>query len=82
MKWGKRTGADMTDANKPIGYFIELRNLSAGRQIFSAATSDVTKEQFDKLWHSVGDSIYKMQSAVDVDRWQQFELRITPITHT
>jgi len=75
----------MTDGNKPLGYFIELRNLSAGRQIFSAATSDVTKEQFDRLWGSVGDAIYRMQSsAVDVDRlqWQQFELRITPITHT
>ncbi len=62
------------------GYFIELTNRSTGRMCFSAATSDLSKEEFTRLWTLIGGNIYTQQTASERDRWNQFELRISPIT--
>lgn len=62
------------------GYFIELNNRSTGRIVFSAATADLSKDAFMKLWNAVGESIHSTQTAAEKDRWNQFELRITPMT--
>lgn len=62
------------------GYFIELANRSTNRVVFSAATADLSKEAFMKLWNAVGESIHGTQQRSEADRWNQFEMRITPMT--
>lgn len=62
------------------GYYIELLNRSTSRVVFSAATSDLSEQEFTRLWTTVGNNIYRQQTSGDRDRWNQFELRISPIT--
>jgi hypothetical protein len=76
-----RAGIAIMKAPLTKGYFIELRNRSTSRIVFSAATGDLSREAFDLLWKAVGASIFDMQTKTEADRWSQFELGITPITH-
>ena len=53
-----------------------MTNRSSQRIVFSAATDELEKETFDKLWSTIGDSVY---SGVEGDKPQYFEIRVSPI---
>lgn len=62
------------------GFFLELKNYSTGRIVFSAATDELTEEAFRRLWSAVGDGILKgVITPKPGDRVGQYELRVSPI---
>jgi len=58
------------------GMHLEMSNRSTGRVIFSAATDQLDKETFDKLWSAIGDNIFKGNESEQI---QYFEVRVSPI---
>lgn len=58
------------------GFFLEMTNRSTQRIVFSAATDELEKETFDKLWSTIGDNVY---SGVEGDVQQYYEIRVCPI---
>lgn len=58
------------------GFYIEMNNRNTGRVVFSAATDQLDKETFDKIWSSIGDNVYKGD---DSDRIENYEIRVSPI---
>lgn len=56
--------------------FLELTNRSTNRIIFSAATDELDKAVFDRLWQSLGDQLF----AAEPDGHQNFyEIRLTRV---
>lgn len=59
------------------GLYIEMSNRSTQRIVFSAATDELDKDTFDKLWAAVGDNVYNHR---DEEQMQYYEIRVSPIT--
>lgn len=59
------------------GLYLEMSNRSTGRVVFSAATNELDKKTFDKLWAAIGDNVYDHR---DGDQMQHYEIRVSPIT--
>lgn len=58
------------------GFHIELMNRSNNRVIFSAATDELEKATFDRLWQSIGDNLYNADPGAQVG---YYEIRVTPL---
>ncbi len=64
------------------GLYIQLANRSTSKIVFSACTDEMSREAFQTLWKTVGETIYSGLSATNVDAFKNYyELQISPITN-